>query len=66
MFLAQIYFKSTPKQDFFLRLKNISNFLAFPEIPDGGQKEIMRGKFNFRFSNWKLPFYPCYHAFCHA
>ena len=51
MFLAQIYFKSTPKQDFFLRLKNISNFLAFPEIPDGGQKEIMRGKFNFRFSN---------------
>ena len=23
----------------------------------------MRGKFKFRFSKWKLPFYPCYHAF---
>ena len=50
MFLAQIYFKSTLKEDFFLRLKNISNFSAFPEIQDGGQKEIMRGKFKFRFS----------------
>ena len=63
MFLVQIYFKSTLKEDFFLRLKNISNFEAFPEIQDGGQKEIMRGKFKFRFSKWKLPFYPCYHAF---
>ena len=50
MFLAQIYFKSTLKEDFFLRLEDISNFSAFPEIQDGGQKEIMRGKFKFRFS----------------
>ena len=48
MFLVQMYFKSL--MDFFLRLKNISNFSGFPEIQDGGQKEIMRGKFKFRFS----------------
>ena len=50
MFLVPLYFKSTLKQDFFTFKVNISNFSAFPEIQDGGQKETMRGKFKFRFS----------------
>ena len=29
----------------------MSNFLFFPEIQDGGRKEIMRGKFKIRFSS---------------
>ena len=45
MFLAHICFKSTLKQDLFM-----SNFSAFPEIQDVGQKEIIRDKFKFRFS----------------
>ena len=43
MFLVQICFKSTLKQDLF-------TLKEYEQIQDGGQKEIIRGKFKFRFS----------------
>ena len=49
MFLVQICFKSTIKQDL-LTLKEYKQLFSLPEIQDGGQKEIMRGKFKFPFS----------------
>ena len=49
MFLVQMRFKSTLKQDL-CTLKEYKQLSAFPEIQYGGQKEIMRGKFKFRFS----------------
>ena len=49
MFLGQICFKSTLKQHLF-KLKEYKQLFSLPKIQDGGQKEIMRGKFKFRFS----------------
>ena len=48
MFLVPICFIFKFKKRF-VNVKRIqATFVAFPE--DGGQKEIMRGKFKFRFS----------------
>ena len=63
MFLVQICFKSTLKQDLFTLKEYKQLFSLSRNSKGGGQKEIMRGKFKFRFSKRKLPFYPCYHAF---
>ena len=63
MFLIQVCFKSTLKQNLFTLKEYKQLFSLSPEIQDSGQKEIMRGKLKFWFSKWKLPFYPCYHAF---
>ena len=56
MFLVSICFKRD-----LVTLKEYKQLLR--PSPKSKMAEIMSGKFKFRFSKWKLPFYPCYHAF---
>ena len=51
----------------FVELKTIwATFVAFPEIQDGGQKEIMSGKFEFRFTEESYRFILAIMHFCDA
>ena len=45
---------------------NTSNFSAFPEILDGGQKEIMRGQIFFDFQSESYRFILAIVHFCDA
>ena len=51
----------------FVYLKRIwATFVAFPEIQDGGQEEIMSGKFEFRFTEESYRFILAILHFCDA